>query len=87
MRAIFEAMGAEILWDGTLQKVTGTLEDHEVILIIGETKAYSNGKPVDLDSPGIIVNRRTMVPIRFIAESLEAEVDWDGKTNTVIITK
>lgn len=87
MRGIFEALGADIQWDGTLKKVTGILGNRKVILTIGQPLAYMNGQAILLDTPGFIVNQRTMVPIRFIAESLDAQVNWDGNTNKVIITK
>ncbi len=85
MRAIFEALGADVEWDNTLRKVTGTMEGRQVQLIIGDPTAYVNETPVLLDVPAVIENGRTMVPVRFISESLDAEVSWDGTTNTAII--
>ena len=41
---------------------------------------------VDLDTAPYIHNDRTMVPVRAIAEALEAEVDWVDETSTVVIT-
>lgn len=38
-----------------------------------------------IDVPPQIVNDRTFVPIRFVAESLNETVDWDNETRTVII--
>lgn len=35
----------------------------------------------------MIVNSRTMLPIRFVAEALGANVSWDDTTQTVTITK
>lgn len=85
MRGIFEALGADVQWDNDLRKVTGILGDRKVQLVIGEKTAYINDNPISLDVPAIIVNSRTMVPVRFISESLNANVDWDAKTNTAII--
>lgn len=87
MRAIFEALNAQIEWDGQTQTVTGTLGERKVILAIGKTTAYVNGKPVTLDVPGMLVNDRTMVPVRFIAESLDAQVIWEEETKTAVINK
>ena len=55
-------------------------------LQIGNTQATVNGATVALDAPPIISNDRTMLPVRFIAENLNCNVDWDGNTQTVIIS-
>lgn len=87
MRTIFEAMGADIYWDNGLKKVTGVLGTKKIELTIGNTKAYVNGAEVTLDVPGCLINSSTMVPIRFISESFDADVEWNQKTKTVIILK
>ena len=47
-----------------------------------------NGKPVATDvAPFIDSNSRTMVPVRFVSEALEAKVGWDGNTRLVTVTK
>ncbi len=87
MRAIFEALGADVEWNNDLRNVTGIIEGRQVRLAIGDNTAYVNGVPVSLDVPAVIEGGRTLVPVRFISESLDAEVTWDGKTNTAIIIK
>ncbi|NLP30351.1 MAG: hypothetical protein GX363_04385 [Clostridiales bacterium] len=87
MRAIFESLGATVKWEQDIKRVTGTLDDINVILTIGDKKVYLNNKEIDLDVPALVQNGRTMVPVRFISESLNAKVDWDADTSTVIITK
>lgn len=54
-------------------------------LSIGKNIAMIDGVPVPLDVPPIILNGRTMVPIRFISEAFGAEVQWDSETRTVRI--
>lgn len=85
LRALFEALGASVEWDGKTQTVTGRKGSTTVRLVIGQKTAYVNGSPVTLDVPGKIIDGRTMVPLRFIGESLGADVDWDGATRTVIV--
>jgi hypothetical protein len=86
MSVIFRAMGAEVIWDGTAKKVTGTLGGKTVELMIGSSIAAVNGAEVTLAVPARIINGYTMVPARFITESLGAQVSWQGDTNTVVIT-
>lgn len=85
MRGIFEALGADIKWDGKTQTVTGSKGATTVKLTINQKQAYINGKMVNLDAPATIVKGSTLVPVRFIAESLGADVQWDASTSTVII--
>lgn len=86
VRAIFEAMGANLAWDGVYQAVIATRGDIEVVLQIGNDKVLKNGNEIKLDVPAKIMNGRTMVPLRFVSESFGAEVSWDADTSTVNIT-
>ena len=86
MRTIFEAMGAEVKWDEAAKKVTGTLDGNKVELTIESKTASVNGKDTTLEVPAVIINGSTMVPVRFISESLSASVEWQKNTNTVVIT-
>lgn len=54
-------------------------------LKIGDPGAFVNDKQVNLDVPAAIVSGRTMVPLRFISESLGTEVEWDELNYTVHI--
>lgn len=85
VRAIFESMGATVGWDGPTQTVTGTTKDRIIKLIIGKKAALINDKEVELDVPAKIINGSTMVPARFVAESLGAKVDWDNNTKSVLV--
>lgn len=86
-RAIFEAFGAEVSWDPLTREVSGSQGEGQVLLKIGDVNASVNGKPVLLDVPARIQGGRTLVPIRFVAEGLNAQVEWDQKSQTVIITR
>lgn len=86
MRAIFEALGATVIWNGADQSVVAEKGDLSVKLQIGSTTAFKNGMQVELDVPPILFNDRTLVPVRFVSEALGAKVDWDGAEQKVIIT-
>ena len=86
LRAIFEGLGATVTWDDATKTATGIKDGKEIKISIDSTIAFVGGKLVSLDVPAQIVGSRTMVPVRFISESLGCKVDWDGATKTVIIT-
>lgn len=86
LRTIFEAIGVTPIWDNATKTVTASTDKVSLRLTIGEGKALVNGKPVTLDVPGTLVNGRTMIPTRFIAETFDSVVGWDPATKTVQIT-
>ncbi len=86
LRVIFEAMGAEVEWDGDARKVSAVKGDTTVEMTIDSTVMSVNSQEITLDVPPQIVDDRTLVPARAVAESFGAEVEWDGDTRTVIIT-
>ncbi len=89
-RFIGEQLNAEI--DFTVNEQTRLVEDviyelgdTRIVLTIGKTEATVNGQSVTMDVPAQIVQGRTVVPIRFVAEALGCEVGWDGSTETITI--
>lgn len=87
MRSIFEMLGASVSWNDETQTATGVLGARSVSLKIGSCVMEINGEPIILDTAPIAVNGRTLVPARAVAEGLGCTVDWQGDTNTVIITR
>jgi len=87
IRFVSEAMGAKVDWNGTERKVTITLGDNVAILKIDNVKAQANGYDVYLDSAPTIIAKtaRTVVPVRFVAETLGMEVTWNGTERSVTI--
>lgn len=84
-RAIFEALGADITWDGETATATAVKGSNTVKITENSNVAYLNGEPVELDVAATIIDDRFVVPIRFVSESLDQVVYWDGPNNTVII--
>lgn len=90
IRAIIESLGGTIAWDATAKKVTLVLGSTTMQLWIGSSTAKVNGKdiPIDKDDPKVvpeIINSRTMIPLRFVAENLGCDVLWESNTQTVTI--
>lgn len=86
VRAVIESLGGTIEWNGDTRTATITYGDDVIELTIDSTTAYLNGTPQTLDTAPVIINDRTMLPIRFISESFGFEVEWEQSSQTVTIT-
>lgn len=87
LRAIFEKIGATVEWNGDTQTVTAIKDDVSISLTIDNTTAYKNGQTITLDVPAKIINGRTLVPVRFVADCFGVDVQWNGDIQRVILTK
>lgn len=85
LRAIFEALGAQVDWDEETQTVTAEKDGVKISLTAGSLTAWKNDELILLDTAPAVIGSRTMVPVRFIAESMGAQVGWDAQTQTVTI--
>jgi len=85
LRAIFEAIGADIEWNQSTRTVTAVKEKTVITMQIGHTVMTKNGTSITLEVPPTIVNSRTLVPVRAVAEAFDAQVEWDAVNRIVII--
>ncbi|MGO4890665.1 stalk domain-containing protein [Anaerobacillus sp. MEB173] len=85
IRAVSEALNAEVDWNAEEQKVTIKRDGVTIELFLGENIAYIDGKEMILDVPAGLHNSRTVVPLRFISEALNSFVDWEPESGSVII--
>ena len=85
MRAIFEALGASVTWDGDANCAYAKKGDTEIKVTIGEYILYKDGWGIALDSAPMIISGRTMVPVRAVSEAFGADVSWDNELRCVII--
>jgi photosystem II stability/assembly factor-like uncharacterized protein len=91
IRALVESLGGTIDWDGNTRKVTINFKGTLIELWIDNPKAKVNGTenwidPNNHDVRPTIINSRTMLPLRFVAESMGCKVDWDQETSKITIT-
>lgn len=86
VRFVGEAFGASFAWDEATRKVTYFGRTKEIVLYIEQKKAQVNGTTINLDTVPIIVEGRTLVPLRFVSEHMGALVDWNEQIQTVKIS-
>ncbi len=87
VRAVVEEMGGNVEWEDAANTAVLTYKNDVIRLTIDSTTAYLNNAAYTLDVAPALINDRTMLPIRFIAESFKFDVAWDDETQTVTVTK
>lgn len=86
LRFIAESFGMEIDWVEETRTINLSVQDMAIALTIGEPMAVAGGRDVELDVPAMLLDDRTMIPLRFIAEEMNCEVDFNEETFEVRIT-
>lgn len=76
LRAIFEALDIDVEWIEETRTIIGSKEKNSIVLQIDNIKAAVNNEEISLDTAAIIVDGRTLVPVRFIAEATGRKVSW-----------
>jgi len=85
IRGVFERMNAKVQWNIISQTVIANQGTHNIRLPINSYLATIDGRSVRLDSPAVIFDGRTLVPLRFISEAIGAGVKWDARAREVKI--
>ena len=80
IRIVTETLGGKVDWNGVTKEVTLNIDGKEIKMTVGKTLEKYGVAPV-------IIDGRTFVPVRFVADELGATVAWDDATKTVTITK
>ena len=86
LRVTMEALGATVGWDNSTRTATVSKGSVSIRIPIGTSFILVNGVKKSNDTTAQIVNGRTYLPIRIVAESLSATVNWDNSTKSVQIT-
>lgn len=87
IRAIFEAMGANVDWDDITQTAISTKDSTTVKMTLNSTTEYINDTAYTMDVTPVIINGRTLAPARYVAEAFGYYVNWDEMTQSVLISK
>lgn len=85
LRACAEALDASLNYDPQTGKIAVYSGQNKIELTLNSRQTLINGAVHLMDTEPQIVNNRTMVPLRFIAEALDARVGWQPEINTVTI--
>ncbi len=85
IRAVVEAMGGEVGWEGATQKIILKARGNTVEMWMGKTDITVNGVKKEMDVAPAAKNERTYVPVRFAAENLNCKVDWINSTKEAVI--
>lgn len=87
IRAIIEAFNGSVKWEESTKTVILTLNDDVIKLVVDSNTASLNGKRQTLDVAPTVINGRTMLPVRFVAEGFNLGVAWESNTQTVSIIR
>jgi len=85
MRLIAQELGCEVLWSEETKQAFVINDEYTVAFMLGSKKAYKNGVEFTLDVPAMIINDRTMLPVRALAKALDLDITWDDPSRTVYI--
>ncbi len=85
LRGVFDSMGFDVEWDALTRsaEISNNLKD--ITMTENINRIVANTKTIDIDVAPQILNGRLMIPLRAVAESVDADVEWDGNTRTVSI--
>jgi hypothetical protein len=87
LRGVVERLGGTIQYDAASRVITGGQANLEkqFRLRVDSDQALVNGKEQTLDTPARVLHGVTYVPLRFVSETLGADVRWDAAKRTVTI--
>lgn len=86
VRIISERFGASVVWNDETQSVSIEKDGQTILLTLGSDTALVNGSETLLDAAPQEYNGRTMVPLRFISETLGMNVEYVALSQQVLIT-
>lgn len=85
MRQIAQELGCEVVWNESAKQVYMVNDEYTLVFEIDKTTGYKNGKTFTMDVPPMIVNDRTMLPVRALATALGLDITWEDASRTVQI--
>jgi len=86
MRELFEILGAKVEWDAKEQKISATKGINYIELKVGSKIAYKNGEKLELPLAPEVKDGVTYMPLRWVGEALDTEIQWLEEENSIYIT-
>ena len=87
MRTVFEALGAEVIWNGDHGIITAVKGATKLHLTVGSDIMMKNLIPIKLDAGAMLLCERTLIPVRAVSKAFGCTVEWDGETSSVLINQ
>lgn len=87
MRGICQKLGCEVTWNPKTNEAYAIKDNQTVVFAVNKKTGYKNGNPFAMDVPPLIINDRTMLPVRALADALDVDIEWDQESRTVHIGK
>ena len=87
MRRVFEALGAEVIWNGDHGIITAVKGATKLHLTVGSDVMMKNLVPIKLDAGAMLLDERTLVPVRAVSEAFGCTVEWNEETSSVLINQ
>lgn len=85
MRKIFESLNSTVNWNSDTQTINAVKGESEIVLQIGNAEIIKNGVSEYMDAVPKVVNGTTFVPLRFVSQALDTEVQWSQYTKSVFV--
>lgn len=87
MRRVFEALGAEVIWNGDHGIITAVKGATKLHLTVDSDVMMKNLVPIKLDAGAMLLDERTLVPVRAVSEAFGCTVEWNEETSSVLINQ
>ena len=87
LRAVVEGLGGSVAWEDETKTAVFAKGGKVIFMTIGSKTAFVNTTEYTMDTEPVIIDGRTMLPIRFVAENLGFDVAWDENTRTITVSE
>ncbi|MFE5321945.1 N-acetylmuramoyl-L-alanine amidase [Paenibacillus sp. NPDC056579] len=87
VRIIAEELGSKVQWDQDAQMVTIVKNETKIEMVIDRPSAVVNGVKTPLDAAPLLIAGNTLLPVRFVAENMGIEVNWNAVSRAVYLTE
>lgn len=85
MRQIAQELGCEVNWNEAAKQIYVMRGSDIIVFTVDSKTGYENGKKFTMDVPATIVNDRTMLPVRALADALHLNIKWNDPNRIVSI--